>query len=196
MAFKAVSGVNKNVYSTYTSDQTSSEKVFAALEVTNRHFNHYKNRIVLKWQDIGPTEVLYIIFYFCCHIVWINLPVKCSITCITDRVASQGLSSSCRLLVGHERVCGSVRESEWPGASEYQARQTFDGEGKGGNSHEYLLPLASFAFSLAFILPCPLLGSYAMSSTFVKPEIAYNDPVLNENELLQRKYDLWSTTYK
>ena len=68
MAFKAVSGVNKNVYSTYTSDQTSSEKVFAALEVTNRHFNHYKNRIVLKWQDIGPTEVLYIIFYFCCHI--------------------------------------------------------------------------------------------------------------------------------
>ena len=44
MAFKAVSGVNKNVYSTYTSDQTSSEKVFAALEVTNRHFNHYKNR--------------------------------------------------------------------------------------------------------------------------------------------------------
>ena len=65
MAFKAVSGVNKNVYSTYTSDQTSSEKVFAALEVTNRHFNHYKNRIVLKWQDIGPSEVLllcYILF--------------------------------------------------------------------------------------------------------------------------------------
>ena len=100
MAFKAVSGVNKNVYSTYTSDQTSSEKVFAALEVTNRHFNHYKNRIVLKWQDIGPTEVLYIIFYFCCHIVWINLPVKCSITCITDRVASQCLSSSCRFARG------------------------------------------------------------------------------------------------
>ena len=89
MAFKAVSGVNKNVYSTYTSDQTSSEKVFAALEVTNRHFNHYKNRIVLKWQDIGPTEVLYILFYFCCNIAFINLPVKCSIcsTCMTDRVS-------------------------------------------------------------------------------------------------------------
>ena len=57
MAFKVVSGVNKNVYSTYTSDQTYSEKVFAALEVTNRQFNHYTNRIVLKWQDIGPTEV-------------------------------------------------------------------------------------------------------------------------------------------
>ena len=58
MAFKAVSGVNKNVYSTYTSHQTSSEKVFAALEVTNRHFNHYKNRIILKWQNIGPLEVI------------------------------------------------------------------------------------------------------------------------------------------
>ena len=63
MAFKAVSGVNTNVYSTYTSDQTYSEKVFAALEVTNRHFNHYKNRIVLKWQDIGPTEVYYILYF-------------------------------------------------------------------------------------------------------------------------------------
>ena len=167
MAFKAVSGVNKNVYSTYTSDQTSSEKVFAALEVTNRHFNHYKNRIVLKWQDIGPTEVLYIIFYFCCHIAWINLPVKCSITCITDRVASQGLSSSYRLLVGHERVCGNVREREWPGASEYQAKQTFDGEAKGGNSRDtffHLRPSRSRAplFSLALcrvVMPCLLLLS-------------------------------------
>ena len=89
MAFKAVSGVNKNVYSTYTSDQTSSEKVFAALEVTNRHFNHYKNRIVLKWQDIGPTEVLYISLYFRCHIAFINLPAKCPIcsTCMTDQVS-------------------------------------------------------------------------------------------------------------
>ena len=89
MAFKAVSGVNKNVYSTYTSDQTSSEKVFAALEVTNRHFNHYKNRIALKWQDIGPTEVLYISFYFRCHIAFINLPAKCSVcsTCMTDWVS-------------------------------------------------------------------------------------------------------------
>ena len=112
MAFKAVSGVNKNVYSTYTSDQTYSEKVFAALEVTNRHFNHYKNRIVLKWQDIGPTEVLHILFYFCCNIAFIILPVKCSIICMTDREPSQGLRSSCSLLVGYERICGSVRESE------------------------------------------------------------------------------------
>ena len=112
MAFMVVSGVNKNVYSTYTSDQTYSEKVFAALEVTNRHFNHYKNRIVLKWQDIGPTELLHISFYFCCNIAFINLPIKCSITCMTDREPSQGLRSSWSLLVGYERICGSVRESE------------------------------------------------------------------------------------
>ena len=61
MVFKAVSGVDKNVYSTYTSGQTSSEKVFAALEVTNRHFDHYKNRIVLKWKNFGASEVVSLI---------------------------------------------------------------------------------------------------------------------------------------
>ena len=92
-----------------------------------------------------------------------------------------GLTGSCRLLVGHKRMRGSVRESERPGASENQARQTFDGEEKGGNSREYLLPRVSFAISRAFIPPCPLQGIDAMSSTFVRPEIAYNDLVLNEN---------------
>ena len=61
MVFNAVSGVDKNVYSTYTSGQTSSEKVFAALEVTNRHFDDYKNRIVLKWKDFGASVVLSLI---------------------------------------------------------------------------------------------------------------------------------------
>ena len=61
MVFKAVSGVDKNAYSTYTSGQTSSEKVFAALEVTNRHFDHYKNRIVLKWKNFGTSEVVLLI---------------------------------------------------------------------------------------------------------------------------------------
>ena len=55
---------------------------------------------------------------------------------------------------------------------------------------------ASFAISRAFIPLCPLQGIDAMSSAFVMPEIAYNDPALNENDLLQRKYNLWSTTYK
>ena len=170
MAFKAVSGVNKNVYSTYTSDQTYSEKVFAALEVTNRHFNHYKNRIVLKWQDIGPTEVLYISFYFRCHIAFINLPTNCSI-CSTYLHDRPGLTGSCRLLMGHKRIRGSVRESERPGGSENQARQTFDGEEKGGNSREYLLPRVSFAISRVFIPPYPSQGIDAMSSTLVRPEI-------------------------
>ena len=92
-----------------------------------------------------------------------------------------GLTGSCRLLVGHKRMRGSVRESERRGASENQARQTFDGEQKGANSREYLLPRVSFAISRAFIRPCPSQGVDAMSSTFLRPEIAYNDPVLNEN---------------
>ena len=83
--------------------------------------------------------------------------------------------------MGHERMRGSVRESERPGASENQARQTFDGEEKGDYSREYLLPRASFAISRAFIPTCPSQGIDAMSSTFVMPEIAYNDLVLNEN---------------
>ena len=92
-----------------------------------------------------------------------------------------GLTGSRRFLVGHKRMRGSVRESKRPGASENQARQTFDGEGKGGSSRAYLLPRVSFAISCAFIPPCPSQGIDAMSSTFVRPEIAYNDPLLNEN---------------
>ena len=76
---------------------------------------------------------------------------------------------------------GSVHESERPVASENQARQTFDGEEKDGSSREYLLPRVSFAISRAFIPPSPSQGIDAMSSTFVRPENAYNDAVLNEN---------------
>ena len=57
MVFKAVSGVDKNVYTTYDSSQTSSEDIFAALDNTNRHFDHYKNRIVVNWKDFGASEV-------------------------------------------------------------------------------------------------------------------------------------------
>lgn len=56
MVFKAVSGVNKSVYPTYISRQTSSEKNKAALDVTNKHKDHYKNKIVLKWGDFGASE--------------------------------------------------------------------------------------------------------------------------------------------
>lgn len=56
MVFKAVSGVNKRVDPTYFSPQTSSEKNMAALDVTNKHKDHYKNKIVLKWGDFGASE--------------------------------------------------------------------------------------------------------------------------------------------
>ena len=58
MVFKAVSGVDKKVYPTYVSLRTSSEKNMAALDVTNKHKDHYKNRIVLKWSDFGASEVI------------------------------------------------------------------------------------------------------------------------------------------
>lgn len=58
MVFKAVSGVDRKVYPTYVSPQTSSEKNMAALDVTNKHKDHNKNRIVLKWSDFGASEVI------------------------------------------------------------------------------------------------------------------------------------------
>ena len=48
MVFKAVSGIHKKVYPTFNSPHTSSEKVMAALDVTDKHKDHYKNRIVLN----------------------------------------------------------------------------------------------------------------------------------------------------
>ncbi|XP_022777592.1 uncharacterized protein LOC111319023 [Stylophora pistillata] len=56
MVFKAVSGINKKVYPTYNSPHTSSEKVMAALDVTNNHKDHYKNRIVLNWAYFHASE--------------------------------------------------------------------------------------------------------------------------------------------
>ena len=58
MVFKAVGGVDKNVYEVYKSDQTSSEDKVEALDVTNKYRDHYKNRIVLAWQAFDASEVL------------------------------------------------------------------------------------------------------------------------------------------
>ena len=58
MAFKAVGGVEKNVYEVYKSDQTSSEDEVEALNVTNKYRDHYKNRIVLAWHAFDVSEVL------------------------------------------------------------------------------------------------------------------------------------------
>ena len=59
MVFKAVGGVEKNVYEVYKSDQTSSEDKVEALKVTNKYRDHYKNRIVLAWQAFDASEVLF-----------------------------------------------------------------------------------------------------------------------------------------
>ena len=57
MVFKAVTRKG-NVYELYTSDKTSSEDVELALDVTKKHPHHYKNRIVLNWEDFELSEVI------------------------------------------------------------------------------------------------------------------------------------------
>ena len=58
MVFKAVGGVEKDVYEVYKSDQTLSEDEVEALNVTNKYRDHYKNRIVLNWEMFDASEVL------------------------------------------------------------------------------------------------------------------------------------------
>ena len=57
MIFKAVSGVDKNVWDLYDSSQTSAENVTAALDITNQYLDHYKNRVVMNWQTFSPSQV-------------------------------------------------------------------------------------------------------------------------------------------
>ena len=58
MVFKAVGGVEKNVYEVYKSNQTSSEDEVEALNVTNKYRDHYNNRIVLNWEMFDASGVL------------------------------------------------------------------------------------------------------------------------------------------
>lgn len=62
MVFKAVTGVNQRVFDTYNSPHTSSEDVLDALDATNRHPFHYKNRIVLNWGDFDPSEARVVLY--------------------------------------------------------------------------------------------------------------------------------------
>ena len=58
MVFKAVSGVSaKKVWPTYNSQSASAEFVMEALDVTNNHQDHYKNRIVMNWDNFYPSQV-------------------------------------------------------------------------------------------------------------------------------------------
>ena len=57
MVFKIVSGVNRFVWDVYNSNQASAEFVTAALDVTNQHQDHDKNRVVMNWQTFNPSQV-------------------------------------------------------------------------------------------------------------------------------------------
>jgi len=56
MLFKVVSGVDRKVWELYSSANTSAEFTTAALDVTNQHSDHYKNRVVMNWENFNPTE--------------------------------------------------------------------------------------------------------------------------------------------
>ena len=58
MVYKAVAGLDENAYDAYESDKTLSEKEENALNVINKHQNHYKNRIILNWEIFNPSEVI------------------------------------------------------------------------------------------------------------------------------------------
>ncbi len=57
LVFKVVSGVDKEVWDLYNSDQASAEYEKAALDVTNQHQDHYKNRVVMNWQTFNASQV-------------------------------------------------------------------------------------------------------------------------------------------
>ena len=67
MVFKAVAGVEDDVYKLYCSRQTSSENKEEALDVTNTFHHHYKNRIVSNWKKFKPCEVLSFISFSFTH---------------------------------------------------------------------------------------------------------------------------------
>ena len=58
MVYKAVSGVSENAFEIYDSSDTHHENERSALDVTNKYFADYKNRIVLNWDVFNPAEVL------------------------------------------------------------------------------------------------------------------------------------------
>ena len=58
MVFKAVTGADQKAFDIYNSADTFNEIVIDALDVTNKHPNDYKNRIVLNWGDFSPSEVI------------------------------------------------------------------------------------------------------------------------------------------
>jgi len=62
MIFKAVSGVDRRVWDLYNSAEASAEFVTAALDITNQHRDHYKNRVVMHWQSFSPSQAKVIVY--------------------------------------------------------------------------------------------------------------------------------------
>ena len=57
MVYKVVSGVHQTAYEVCTSNETYAEHEMAALDLTNKYPNDYKNRIALNWCKFGASEV-------------------------------------------------------------------------------------------------------------------------------------------
>ena len=86
MIFKAVSGVDKRVWDLYNSAQTSAEFVTAALDITNQHRDHYKNRVVMNWQSFSPSKVNN--FYFSTLTLALRMNVRHALTHFWQKQAS------------------------------------------------------------------------------------------------------------
>lgn len=57
MIFKAVSGVGSDVYQLWSASNGLFEEKIEALNVNSSLRNHYKNRLVNRWQAVAPKEV-------------------------------------------------------------------------------------------------------------------------------------------
>lgn len=57
MVFKAVSGVGSDVYQLWSASNGSFEEKIEALNVNSSFRNHYKNRLVNRWQTVAPKKV-------------------------------------------------------------------------------------------------------------------------------------------
>ena len=86
MIFKAVSGVDKRVWDLYNSAQSSAEFVTAALDITNQHHDHYKNRVVMNWQSFSPSKVNN--FYFSTLTLTLRMNVRHALTHFLQKQAS------------------------------------------------------------------------------------------------------------
>ncbi|PFX16194.1 hypothetical protein AWC38_SpisGene19540 [Stylophora pistillata] len=56
MVFKAVSGIGSDVYHLWSASDALFEKQIESLNLNSSFKNHYKNRLVNKWQTFGPKK--------------------------------------------------------------------------------------------------------------------------------------------